>query len=106
MVSLINSTERTFTGVGKTTLIKKLVSSLSNQGVKTSGFFTEEIRRNGVREGFDVVTLGGTRGSLARDNNLLTSPTKFKVGKYGVLVEEFEAIALPCLENVCTCYTS
>ncbi|KOB69687.1 ATP binding protein [Operophtera brumata] len=86
-------------GVGKTTLIKKLATSLSNEGVKSCGFYTEEVRRNGTREGFDVVTLNGVRGRLARDQALLSGPSKCKVGKYGVLVQEFETVALPCLEK-------
>lgn len=84
-------------GVGKTTLVKKIVSLISGEGVKTSGFYTEEVRKNGVREGFDVVALDGKRGRLARDQTLISGPVKCRVGKYGVLVKEFETVALPCL---------
>ncbi|KAH9640057.1 hypothetical protein HF086_015988 [Spodoptera exigua] len=84
-------------GVGKTTLTKKLVKEIVGKGVKTSGFYTEEVRYDRIREGFDVVALDGARGRLARDQNLLKNPVKHKVGKYGVLVEEFEIIALPSL---------
>nr|ANG83454.1 ATP binding protein [Biston betularia] len=86
-------------GVGKTTLTKKLSSILFEKGVRVSGFYTEETRKNGIREGFDIVSLEGSRGRLAREQNLLTGPVKFKVGKYGVLVQEFEKIALPCLDK-------
>lgn len=68
--------------------------------MKVSGFYTEEIRGKGIREGFDIVSLDGSRGRLAREQSLFTSPNKFKVGKYGVLVQEFEKIALPCLDKV------
>ncbi|CAG9786363.1 unnamed protein product [Diatraea saccharalis] len=84
-------------GVGKTTLTKKLNQILRSKGIKTAGFFTEEVRQNRVREGFDIVTLEGQRGRLARDVSLLCNTVKFKVGKYGVLVQEFEKIALPAL---------
>ncbi|KAL0892760.1 hypothetical protein ABMA27_014466 [Loxostege sticticalis] len=83
-------------GVGKTTLTKKLCSIITGLGLKTSGFYTEEVRRAGVREGFDVVALDGLRGCLARDCSR-NGPVKFKVGKYGVMVEEFEKVALPSL---------
>ncbi|KAG7312918.1 hypothetical protein JYU34_001316 [Plutella xylostella] len=86
-------------GVGKTTLTKKLTSSIIEKGVKASGFYTEEVRRNGVREGFDVVSLDGLRGRLARDQSLLGGPVKYKVGKYGVLVDEFEKIGLASLNQ-------
>lgn len=68
--------------------------------MKTSGFYTEEARRDRIREGFDVVTLDGARGRLARDENILNHPVKNKVGKYGVLIQEFENVALPCLSKV------
>ncbi|CAH0719602.1 unnamed protein product, partial [Brenthis ino] len=86
-------------GVGKTTMIKKIYSLLSSKGVKTVGFITEEVRQNRVREGFDIVSLDGDRGRLARDQTILPSPVKFSVGKYGVLVQEFENIALPSLKK-------
>lgn len=88
--------------MGKTTLTKKLCSIVTGLGLKTSGFYTEEVRRAGVREGFDVVTLDGLRGCLARDCSR-NGPVKFKVGKYGVMVEEFEKVALPSLGQVNTC---
>lgn len=81
-------------------MTKKLVNILNEKGVKISGFYTEEVRKNRVREGFDVVTLDGQRGKLARDQSLLRGPVQYKVGKYGVLVQEFEKIALPSLSKV------
>lgn len=53
-------------GIGKTTLIKKIHSALSKTGVEVRGFYTEELRESGQRIGFDVVTLDGNRGLLAR----------------------------------------
>lgn len=89
-----------FAGVGKTTLTKKLSSLLRENGVTTIGFYTEQVRVNRVRQGFDVVTLDGQRGRLARDAALLDGPIKYNVGKYGVLVQEFENLALPVLKPV------
>lgn len=81
-------------GVGKTTLTKKLSTAITSKGIKVSGFYTEEVRKAGVREGFDIVTLDGVRGRLARNQSLLSGPIKYKVGKYGVLLNEFENVAL------------
>lgn len=53
-------------GIGKTTLTKKIYSALRQTGVEVRGFYTEEIREGGQRLGFDVVTLDGNRGPLAR----------------------------------------
>src|SRR6218665_1766536 len=54
------------TGIGKTTLIHKACQTLKQQGVPLQGFYTEELRDRGQRIGFDVVTLDGHRGQLAR----------------------------------------
>ncbi|XP_022117244.2 cancer-related nucleoside-triphosphatase homolog [Pieris rapae] len=86
-------------GVGKTTIIKRICKSLQCKGVKLSGFYTEEVRTNRIREGFDVISLNGVKGRLARDQRLLSTPAKCKVGKYDVLIQEFENIALPTLQK-------
>ncbi|SPP76904.1 nucleoside-triphosphatase THEP1 [Drosophila guanche] len=84
-------------GVGKTTLVRKICSKLGEQR-KLQGFYTEEVRTagKGQRIGFDVVTLSGKRGILAREGPLdnLRRP---KVGKYSVYVQDFEDLTLPLL---------
>lgn len=85
-------------GIGKTTLCKKVAEHLQ----QVDGFYTEEIRdEHGVRKGFDVVSLRdpSVRKSLAVANAppALKGP---KVGKYTVIVEDFESVALPCLSNI------
>ncbi|XP_037721930.1 nucleoside-triphosphatase THEP1 [Drosophila subpulchrella] len=86
-------------GVGKTTLIRKICSNLRDKKHLLQGFYTEEVRGEGVsqRIGFDVVTLEGKRGILARENpeDKLRRP---KVGKYSVFVQDFEYLTLPLLD--------
>ena len=55
-------------GVGKTTLCRKVYEVLKDKGIQVQGFSTEEVRNSqrGSRVGFDVVTLEGQRGPLAR----------------------------------------
>ncbi|GJQ70672.1 putative cancer-related nucleoside-triphosphatase [Trypoxylus dichotomus] len=89
-------------GVGKTTLIKKLSLQLKENNIATNGFYTEEIRNeNGNRIGFDIVTLDGKRGKLAR--SLSETPpqqqTKFRVGQYVVFPTEFENLVLPLFKK-------
>ena len=43
-------------GTGKTALIKE---ALTRTKVKGGGFYTEEIRTGGIRQGFRIVTLDG-----------------------------------------------
>jgi len=64
-------------GTGKTSLIKQAVTELEG---RAGGFYTEEIRSQGTRLGFRLVTLDGHEAILAHtDFN-----KRFQVGKYGV----------------------
>ena len=82
-------------GVGKTTLIKKILGRLKD---KAEGFYTEEIKEVGKRLGFRIKTLDGKQAILGHVN--FKSPNQ--VGKYGVNLEEFERVALPPLEKALT----
>ncbi|NYT04826.1 MAG: AAA family ATPase [Methanomicrobiales archaeon] len=71
-------------GTGKTTAIRRIADALSD--CRPAGFVTEEVRREGVRQGFDLIGLDGRRQPLARVG--FPAP---KVGKYGVDVAGLEA---------------
>ncbi len=79
-------------GVGKTTVVMKVIQGFRG---RAGGFYTEEIRKENVREGFRIKTLDGRNGILAHVNR----PGPFRVGKYGVDVHAFDEIALPSLER-------
>ncbi len=53
-------------GVGKTTLVQKVCDILQEKGMLVQGFYTQERREHGMRTGFDVITLDGQQGPLAR----------------------------------------
>lgn len=72
-------------GIGKTTLVTKLVDRLND--VRIAGFYTKEIRRGGVRQGFEIVDIGTGLGTLLSHTDL---PKGQSIGKYGVDVEGFE----------------
>ncbi|KKM17580.1 hypothetical protein LCGC14_1674370 [marine sediment metagenome] len=59
-----------------------------------AGFYTEEIRSAGRREGFALVTLDGRRTTLASVR--IRSP--HRVSRYGVDVEALEAVGVAALE--------
>jgi nucleoside-triphosphatase THEP1 len=82
---------------GKTTLIKNIYSSLSSI-YNMSGFWTAEVLLNNKRIGFDIHTLDGKRAILARTNNVAK---KYHVGKYFVILEDLERIAIPLLYVDC-----
>ncbi|NIO16485.1 MAG: AAA family ATPase [Deltaproteobacteria bacterium] len=80
-------------GVGKTTIALKVWREL--EGLAPAGFITGEIREGGVRKGFSLLGLDGSRGTLAHVD--IISP--FRVGKYRVDVKGFdgflEKLSLP-----------
>ncbi|KPK26917.1 MAG: hypothetical protein AMJ61_07415 [Desulfobacterales bacterium SG8_35_2] len=73
-------------GIGKTTVIQKVVSSLS--ALNILGFYTEEIRINTVRQGFNLVTFQGERYVMAHAD----SDSAYRVGKYGVDVAAIDRV--------------
>ena len=73
-------------GVGKTTVIKQLAHSLVTH--QPNGFFTQEIREDGIRKGFEVVTLDGRRQVLSH----VSIPGAHRVGRYGVDLAGFEKL--------------
>ena len=77
-------------GIGKTTLIKKWVAALPG---RCGGFYTQEIRKSGRRLGFEIVTLDGQRACLAH----VGVPGLPRVGKYGVYVQNVNAVAVPAI---------
>jgi len=79
-------------GSGKTTVIKEV---LSLDGRSAGGFYTEEIRVKGVREGFRIITLEGDSAILAHVG--ISSP--YSIGRYGVDIGSIEDVAIPALRE-------
>jgi len=84
-------------GSGKTTIIKEV---LARAGRSAGGFYTEEIRTGGVRQGFRIVTLDGKSAILA--HSAVSSP--HKVGKYGVDIHSMDNIAIPAVKEAIRSY--
>ncbi len=87
-------------GCGKTTLIRRAIAELH---VVAAGFYTEEVRTPstgsgqaaGRREGFALVTLDGSRATLASVR--IRGP--HRVSRYGVDVAALDAIGVTALEE-------
>ena len=77
-------------GTGKTSLIKQAVARMKGNA---GGFYTEEIRSQGVRQGFRLVTLDGQEVILAHIN--IQSP--YRVSKYGVDTDSLERVGVSAL---------
>ena len=78
---------------GKTTVIKKVISKLN---LPAAGFYTEEERIEGKRAGFLMKTLDGKSGYLAHQD----IKSSFHIRRYGVSIENIEAIAVPSITPV------
>jgi nucleoside-triphosphatase len=81
-------------GVGKTTVVKAVIESLGEQA---GGFYTEEIRGPGGRQGFRLVTLDGQEAIMAHVN--LRGKNQPRVGRYGVDVGAIERIGVSALRR-------
>ena len=79
-------------GTGKTSLIKQVAARMKD---KAGGFYTEEIRTQGVREGFRLVTLDGEEAILAHVS--IHSP--YRVSKYGVDIDALDRVGVPALHR-------
>jgi nucleoside-triphosphatase len=79
-------------GSGKTSLIKQV---LSTSTVQCGGFFTEEIRLQGVRQGFRLVTLDGQ--SLVLAHTGYKSP--HHVSRYGVDIDGLDNVGVAALQQ-------
>ncbi len=74
-------------GAGKTTALRRVCGAL--QGWPLRGFWTEEVRAGGVRQGFRLVTFDGEQCIIAD----VRRPGPPRVGKYGVDVAAIDTVA-------------
>ena len=79
-------------GVGKTTLIKKI---LENIKLRAGGFYTGEIKENNRRVGFKIISLDNQEGILAH----ISIKNSRRVGMYGVNIYDLENIGVKCLNQ-------
>jgi len=81
-------------GSGKSTIVKRVVDKLREQGIKVGGILTPEVRKGIVRVGFEVVDLQtGEKGTLATTER----KTNVRFGKYFIDLDDFERIAIKAL---------
>jgi len=79
-------------GSGKTSLIKQAVARLE---IKAGGFYTEDIKSRGVRQGFRLVTLDGQTAVLSH----LYFKSPHRVSKYGVDVESLDKVGVAAINR-------
>jgi nucleoside-triphosphatase len=79
-------------GTGKTALVKE---ALARTKVKGGGFYTEEIRTGGIRQGFRIVALDGQEAILAHVS--ISSP--YQVSKYRVDTDALDRVGVAALRQ-------
>jgi nucleoside-triphosphatase THEP1 len=90
--SVVNLLITGLPGVGKTTLLRRVVEKLN---CPAYGFYTSELRESGDRVGFSLTTLSGEEGILSHRD----LKSRYRVGKYGVDVRSFEELGVRELER-------
>jgi nucleoside-triphosphatase len=79
-------------GTGKTTVIRQ---AIAGSEISAGGFYTEEIRISGIRQGFRIVTIDGRDATLAH----VDSPSRYRVSKYGVDIANLDNIGVAAIER-------
>jgi nucleoside-triphosphatase len=81
-------------GVGKTTVLLRVVESLKAKGYSVGGMISREVRSDGTRVGFEVLDLStNRRGWLAHVNQ----PIGPQVGKYRVNLDDLNDIGVEAI---------
>lgn len=83
-------------GVGKTTAVKKIVAQL---GRRVGGFYTREIRGQGHRTGFEIVTLDGRTAWLASRSSTAIFKDEVTLGRYRVNLRAIDSTAVPAMQR-------
>jgi nucleoside-triphosphatase len=83
-------------GVGKTTVLIRVVEGLRANGITVGGIISNEVRENGIRMGFEISDLtNGKRWCLARVNQ--KSGPRF--GRYRVSLEGLDKIGVEAIDR-------
>ena len=81
-------------GVGKTTVLLKIIEELKKQGFRVGGLVSREVREDGSRVGFKVIDLeDGREGWLAH----IRQSVGPRIGKYRVCMSDLESIGVEAI---------
>lgn len=79
-------------GTGKTALIRE---ALARTKIEGGGFYTEEIRTAGMRQGFRIVTLDGQEATLAH----VSTSSPYRISKYRVDIDSLNRVGVSALRQ-------
>jgi nucleoside-triphosphatase len=81
-------------GVGKTTVLLKVVDALKARGFSVGGMISHEVRSCGTRVGFGILDLSGEKRGWLAHVNQKTGP---QVGKYRVNLEDLNNVGVEAI---------
>ena len=79
-------------GTGKTTIIRQ---AIAKSKAKAGGFYTEEIRSGGIRQGFKITTLHEQNAILAH----VDISSQHKISKYGIDVNNLDKVGVVAIRQ-------
>ena len=83
-------------GVGKTTVLTKIIDELKHRGFKVGGMISSEVRENGVRVGFRIADVSSGREGWLASRRQRSGP---QIGRYRVCLEELDTIGVKAILN-------
>ncbi|MBS7616785.1 NTPase [Candidatus Bathyarchaeota archaeon] len=83
-------------GVGKTTLILKIVEALKVKGYNVGGMISREVRSCGTRVGFEIIDLTSNKHGWLAHVNQKSGP---QVGKYHVNMNDLNNVGAEAILN-------
>ncbi len=86
-------------GVGKTTMLLRIIEALKTKGYSVGGMISREVRSCGERVGFEILDLSSNRHGWLAHVNQKTGP---KIGKYRVNLNDLENIGVSAIEQAVT----
>ncbi|MEM2995265.1 MAG: NTPase [Candidatus Bathyarchaeia archaeon] len=81
-------------GIGKTTVLLKTVKSLKALEYSVGGMISREVRKGGMRVGFEILDLAAEKSGWLAHVNHKAGP---KVGKYGVNIEDLNRVGVSAI---------
>ena len=83
-------------GVGKTTLLLKIIAFLKLQDFRVGGMISREIRENGSRVGFEILNVESGKRSVLAGVKGDSGP---KLGRYRVNLANLETVGVEAIKN-------
>jgi nucleoside-triphosphatase len=81
-------------GIGKTTVLLKVIEALREKGYSVGGMISREVRSCNTRVGFEILDLSSERRGWLAHVNQKTGP---KVGKYRVNPEDLNGVGVEAI---------